>query len=180
VDIKICPTSTFKLSLSLSLSLSLPSFFVPSFRHLLFSISTSSFLALFLTSSLFGFSYHPFLPFYLLSFLPSLPSLSYAHEDWQSRLSFGLKFTTKIPISVSARLLKLLFEYWGKYGVVLKQSVTPLFGKPLGYKYGRREALISKGDEESKKNAREMMRVSAEERKMRDEESEEIPRNLLK
>jgi lycopene beta-cyclase len=116
---------------------------------------------------------------------------NYAHEDWQSRLAFGILFTTKIPLKVSASLIALLGDYWGRYGTVVKQAVTPLFGKPEGYKYGSREMLISTGDEGAKRNARDMIRESKsrlekekeEKKKERSSDSgddgDAIPRNLL-
>lgn len=89
---------------------------------------------------------------------PGLPN-NVNHETWYARMWFGVSFLTKLPPSVAWDMLSSIILYSLKPGgSALLQSVTPLFGKPIGYEYI--EAKEQVGDVAVKKEGKDMMTQS--------------------
>jgi len=68
---------------------------------------------------------------------PGLPN-NEKHETWDARLIYGLNFISKIPLPVAVDMFLSIVSYSISQGIPLPQSVTPLLGKPEGYKFVER------------------------------------------
>ena len=87
---------------------------------------------------------------------PGLPN-NEKHENWAARMLFGVTFLSKLPPTVAADMLFSIITT-SLSGTALIQSVTPLFGNPLGYVY--KESKKQAGDVAAKSEAKQMMTKS--------------------
>jgi len=87
---------------------------------------------------------------------PGLPN-NEKHESWAVRMLFGVTFLSKLPPAVAADMLFSIITT-SLSGTALIQSVTPLFGNPLGYVY--KESKKQAGDVAAKSEAKQMMTKS--------------------
>lgn len=86
---------------------------------------------------------------------PSLPG-NENHEEWWTRLSFGVQLLVKIPPQVGLLLVQGILGYTFGYGFSLFRSVTPLFGSPPTYTWSSPDSLYL-GDDPAKEEARAMI-----------------------
>ena len=79
------------------------------------------------------------------------------HDKWFARMVFGLVFIAKIPLPVAIRMFLAIVRSC-LTTIDLTQSVTPLFGNPVGFGVAERPEEV--GDVAAKTEARKMIEES--------------------